>query len=224
MEDKIKEFLDYLEFERKYSDKTVKSYEIDLYHLKDKKNVISKLDRLSENMANKLCENVEATKTAEFWKVLAGLGIPGVGPKTAKILTKNCTDIDDIDSATPLELADIDDIGEITARGICDWFSTHAYLINELKEAGVNLKTTVETSSSLLEGKSFCITGALSKPRKEYESIIEKAGGKVVSGVSSKTDYLITNDKTSGSSKNRKAAELNIPVISEEEFLKMLAA
>lgn len=196
----------------------------DLYHLKDKKDVISKLDRLSENMANKLCENVEATKTAEFWKVLAGLGIPGVGPKTAKVLTKNFTDIDDIDNATAIELADIDDIGEITAKGICDWFSTHVYLINELKEAGVNLKTTVETSSSSLEGKSFCITGALSKPRKEYESIIERAGGKIVSSVSSKTDYLITNDKTSGSSKNRKAAELNIPVINEEELLKMLAA
>ena len=196
----------------------------DLYHLKDKKGVISKLDRLSENMANKLCENVEATKTAEFWKVLAGLGIPGVGPKTAKILTKNFTNIDEIDNATSIELSDIEDIGEITAKGISDWFSTHSYLISQLKEAGVNLQSTSNATVSSLEGKSFCITGALSKPRKEYESIIEKAGGKVVSGVSSKTDYLITNDKTSGSSKNRKAAELNIPVISEEEFLKMLAA
>lgn len=197
----------------------------DIYNLKNHKAEISTLDRLSENMAEKLCKNIEDTKTTEFWKVLSGLGIPNVGPKTAKILANQFKSMKTLESATQLELEDTEDIAEITATGIINWFKNNHRLIRDLEAADVNMsveeKTEEDKPKINLEGKAFCITGALSLPRAKYIELIETCGGKVVSGVTNKTSYLITNDKTTGTTKNQKAKELGIPIINEKELLQM---
>ena len=200
----------------------------DLYKLKNYKDKIARLDRLSKNMADKLCKNIENTKTADFWKVLSGLGIPNVGPKTAKILARHFKIMKVLESATQSELEMVDDIAELTAIGIVNWFKTHRQLIRDLEAAGVNLsieETTEDDKPSIdLSDKTFCITGALSLNRETYIDLIEACGGKVVGSVSKKTSYLITNDKTTGTTKNIKAKQLGIPILNEKELLEMCDA
>lgn len=192
----------------------------DLYTLKDHKREISQLDRMSEKIVNKLCDNIEASKSAEFWKFLGALGIQNIGSKTAKLLVKHFKSMDELQNASMQEMEDIEGIAEISAESIQSWLSKNKILIEELKKAGVNMKDEeIEVASvSTISGKTFCITGALSKPRKDIIASIESKGGKVVSGVTKKVDYLVTNDKTTGTSKNLDAQRLNIPIINEEEL------
>lgn len=197
----------------------------DLYKLKNHKDEIAKLDRMSIGIAEKLCTNIENAKNAEVWKLLAALGIPNVGPKTAKTLIKKFKSIEGVANATHISLESTDDIAEITANGIYSWFRDKdniELVLNVTTSGQKTFETEVDKSSNSLDGKTFCITGALSKPRKEFEKMIEAAGGKIVSGVSSKTNFLITNDTTSGSSKNIKAKELNIPILNENDLMKLL--
>ena len=179
-------------------------------------------------MAEKLCGNVEETKSADFWKVLAGLGIPNVGPKTAKILANSFKSIKVLESATQFELEMTEDIAEITASGIIKWFKENHAVIRELESFGVNLSIEEKTDDDKpkidLSDKTFCITGALSLTRDTYINLIETCGGKVVGSVSKKTSYLITNDKTTGTTKNLKAKELGIPILNEKELLEMCDA
>lgn len=199
----------------------------DLYRLKDNKIKISTLERLSEKTIKNLCENVEKQKTVEFWKVIAGLGIPNVGPKTAKALAKYFKTMKVLQSATSIELQSVEDIGEIVADSIVLYFRNNRKLIQELTDFGVNMSSeniNEEKATIDLSEKSFCITGALSLTRDKYINLIESCGGKVVGGVSSKTSYLITNDKTTGTTKNKKAAELGIPILNEKELLEMCDA
>ena len=200
----------------------------DLYRLKDHKEEISKLDRLSMNMADKLCANVEASKTADLWKILSGLGIPNVGPKTAKTLVKHFGSIKVMSGLTVEDFVEIDDIAEITATSIIEWFKANRVLLKELSDLGVILENTSDEEHSKpnidLSGKSFCITGALSLKRDKYIELIEACGGSVVSAVTSKTNYLITNDKDSGTKKNIIAQKLGIPILNERELLEMCDA
>lgn len=198
----------------------------DLYRLKDHKKEISELDRLSMNMADKLCENIENSKKNDFWKFLAGLGIPNVGPKTAKVLTKTFKDIKVLESLTLTELTDLDDIGDIVANSIIKYFKENKKLIQELESFGVNMSEIEvgEKPSIDLTGKTFCITGSLSLTRDKYINLIEACGGKVVGSVSKKLSYLITNDKTTGTTKNQKAREFGIPILNERELLEMCDA
>lgn len=200
----------------------------DIYKLKDHKAEIAELDRLSDKMADKLCQNIENSKTADFWRVLAGLNIPNVGPKTAKILAKQFKSMKVLESTTQAELEMVEDIAEITAKGIVNWFKNNHQIIRDLEKFGVNLsieeKTLDDKPEIDLEGKTFCITGALSLPRNKYTELIESLGGKVVGAVSTKTSYLITNDKTTGTTKNIKAKQLGIPILDEKELLEMCGA
>jgi len=198
----------------------------DLYTLKNNKTEISGLPRFSMKIIDKLCEKLEETKSADFWKILAGLGIPNVGPKTAKILANRFKSIKALESATSFELEETDDIAEITANSIIQWFKVNHKLIRDLESAGVNFSVqnidAEENKPKIdLSDKTFCITGALSLPRNQYIELIEGCGGKVVNGVTKKTSYLITNDKTSGSKKNRDAQTLGIPILNERELLEM---
>lgn len=196
-----------------------------LYELKNHKDEIAKLDRMSYNIAEKLVANIEAAKTSEFWKCLGGLGIPNVGPKMAKVLTKYFKTIDLLSSATIVKLMSIPDVAEITANGIYTWFHSpeNIELISYLKSAGQCLQENVITENkNSLNGLSFCITGVLSKPREFYVNKIENFGGKVVSAVSKKTSYLVTNEPNSESKKNITAKSLNILIINEEELNKLL--
>lgn len=200
----------------------------DLYRLKDHKVSIADLDRMSDKMADKLCDNIENSKTAEFWKVLAGLGIPNVGPKTAKILANQFKSMAVLEAATQVELEMVEDIAEITAKSINKWFIENHKLIRELEGFGVTMSIELSEDDEKpqidLDGKTFCITGALSLKRDTYIELIEACGGKVVSGVTSKTSYLVTNDKTTGTTKNKKAQELGIPILNEKELLEMCDA
>ena len=199
---------------------------IDLYHLKDHREELILLDRLGEKSIDKLLANIEESKKAPGEKLLAALGIKGIGGKMAKLVMKKYPTINDVMNATLEDLSALDGIGEIKAKDIVSSLDSEEMktLIDELVKEGVNMVSSVQVSATdtELSGKSFCITGALSMSRKEYEVLIEQAGGKNVSSVTSKTDYLVTNDTTSGSSKNKKAHELGKPIIDERELRRML--
>lgn len=193
-----------------------------IYELKNHIVKASKLERLSTTLMEKLCANIENSKNGEVWKLLNGLGIPNVGPKTSKTLIKKYGSIKKISELTLTELTSVDDIGEIVAESIVNFFKDNSDIVNKLEKYNVKTSEGSHNNSSKLLNKKICITGKLTKPREEYIKIIEDNGGSVVSSVSVKTDFLINNDTNSSSSKNKKAKELNIMIISEAEFLKML--
>lgn len=199
---------------------------IDLYHLKNHKDELISLDRLGEKSVEKLLDNIEKSKNQPSEKLLAALGIKGIGIKNSKVIMKKHQSIDELLSLKSEELSLIDGIGEVKANDIIIELEKDETkeLINHLKNEGVNMIATKNeiNDNSLIANKSFCITGSLSLPRKEYEKLIEKNGGKNVSSVTKLTSYLVTNDTTSGSSKNVKAQSLGIPIINEDELKKML--
>lgn len=196
----------------------------DLYNLKEHRGELARLDRRSFNIVDKLISNVEKGKSADFWKCLAGLGIPNIGAKTAKTLVKHFKNIDNLMNATEIKLMEVSDIAEITAHSIYSWFHTprNIEIINFLKNIGQNMEIFSEDNNNSLAGKSFCITGALSIPREKYEELIEAHGGKLVSGVTKKTTYLVTNDPTTQTKKNITAKQLGIPIIDEKTLKQML--
>lgn len=209
--------------ERLYDAGYLKSIE-DLYKLKNHKEEIGSLDRLSVNIANKLVTNIEAGKSRPLWKLIAGLGIPNVGPKLSKVLAEKFESLTNLSKATCSDLENIPDIATITADGIFQWLNNedNKSLIQSLISNGQNtIDISKDSNSKKLDGKVFCITGSLSIPRNKFIEIIEKNGGKITNSVSGKTSYLITNDKTTKTAKNISAQKLGIPIINEEEFNKI---
>jgi DNA ligase (NAD+) len=206
-----------------YDAGVLKSIE-DLYSLQSRKLAISEIDRMSADTASKLSDNVEKSKSQPLEKLLAAISIRNAGEGTAKRLVKHYSDIDEIMKATALDLTNIEDIGEIVASSIVEFFKKNKALVENLKRNGVNMKQPKKTgtTANLLNGKSFCITGALSRLRSDYEKEIDERGGKNASGVSKTTDYLVTNDQTTQTSKLVKARELGVKIISEAELTKML--
>jgi DNA ligase (NAD+) len=199
---------------------------VDLYYLKDKREYLINLERLGEKSIDKLLLNIEESKKAPAEKLLAAIGIKGVGIKMAKIIMDKYSSFDELMNATFEDLSNIDGIGEIKAQDIIEQLDKEETknLIVELKNLGVNLIATKReiNKNEKVMNMSFCITGSLSLPRKEYELLIEKEGGKNVSSVTSKTSYLVTNDTTSGSSKNKKAQALGVKIITELELRELL--
>jgi len=179
---------------------------------------------MGEKNTTKILANIEQSKSQEYYKFLASIGIHKVGHRASKVIIKKFSSIDSLMAASAVELEGLDGIGSIIADGIVSFFSIQKNIdfITYMKSIGMNMSTAVTkttTSNVNISGMTFCITGALSRPRVEYNTMIEDAGGKIVNGVTSKTNYLITNDKTTSTSKNKKANELNIPIINEQEFL-----
>jgi DNA ligase (NAD+) len=155
--------------------------------------------------------------------VLYGLGIINVGRATARLICKHFdNDIERIIRAEVDELSEIDGIGEVIAEGVVAYFAD-ANNVRVLKSLMSELNIIEEevNAEQDLAGKTFVITGSLNSfaNRDELKKVIEDRGGKVSGSVSSKTSYLINNDLTSNSSKNKKAKELNVPIISEEMFV-----
>jgi DNA ligase (NAD+) len=173
--------------------------------------------------AQKLLSAIEASKENDLSRLIFALGISQVGEKAAKILAKTFGTLDSLMEATEEALVAVDDIGEITAQNIRDWFaSTQGQgVVSRLREAGVNFASRDVQRDSRFAGLTFVLTGALSQlTRDEAAAKIEACGGKSASSVSKKTSYVVAGENAG--SKLKKAQELQIPILSEEEFLELL--
>lgn len=193
----------------------------DLYGLSAKE--VSALDRMGKKSAENLLRAVEKSKSNDLSKLIYGLGIRQVGEKAAKVLAMHFKTIEALQSATVEELTEIRDVGEITAHCIVDYMASEQAqdLIRRLKEAGVNTTSTAELVDHRFEGMTFVLTGTLERfDRKAAQTLIEERGGKAAGSVSKRTTYVVAGE--AAGSKLKKAQELNIPILSEEEFAQML--
>ncbi len=173
-----------------------------------------------EVAAKKLLAAIEDSKSRDLAKLIYALGIRQVGEKTGKVLASTFGTLDALMNASAEELMEVPDIGEITARFIAQWFAEpqSRHMIERLREAGVNFQSLRVVTDTRFAGMTFVLTGALSMfTRDEATEKIELFGGKVAGSVSKKTSFVVVGENAG--SKERKARELGIPVLSEEEFL-----
>ena len=177
-----------------------------------------------EKNTDKLLEAIEQSKENEPFRLLTGFGIPNVGKAAAKAIMKQVGTVDALMAATKEELLTVNDIGEVSAECIKDFFDneTNRNIIARLKESGVNMEISeAEDESQLLNGLTIVVTGTLpTLGRKEAQELIEKNGGKAAGSVSKKTSYVLAGENAG--SKLTKATDLGIPVIDEETFFQML--
>ncbi len=185
---------------------------------------VASLKKNGKKFAQNLINAIEESKKRDLYRVINSLGIRHVGVKLAKTLARYFKDMDKLIVATYEELRMIEDVGEITANTIYEFFRQDQTidLINKLKQANVNMKAEIqENEDGKFAGKTFVLTGSLEHySREEASEIIEKMGGKTSSSVSKKTDYVLAGEDAG--SKLKKAQELGITIISEEEFITML--
>lgn len=198
----------------------------DLFHLDKFKDEIINMDGFGKRSYEKLIAALDEAKNTTVSRFLYSLGISGIGSANAKMIAKYFdNDIDRIISASKDDLLEIEGIGEVLANSIADFFRSEKNIEN-VESLRKILKFEKEESGGgdKLSGKVCVITGSLQhfSNRNELKELIEKNGGKVSGSVSSKTNYLINNDTASNSSKNKKAKELGVEIISEEDFLKLL--
>ena len=197
----------------------------DLYTLT--KAQVMPLERMAEKSADNLVNGIEASKQIPFERVLFGVGIRFVGETVAKKLAKHYKSIDALASASIEDLEKVDEIGIRIAESVVAFFASEANVnaIQRLKDCGVQLEISAEklaNQTNKLEGKSFVVSGVFTQvSRTELKKLIEDNGGKNVSSISSKTDFVVAGDKM-GPSKKEKAEKLNVPLLSETEFLEML--
>ncbi len=185
------------------------------------------LERMAQKSAENLINGIEASKQIPFERVLYALGIRYVGETVAKKLVKHYKTIDAIKNASEDELVNVDEIGVKIAESVVAFFASEANssIIERLKHFGVQLEISAEklaNQTNKLEGSTFVVSGVFtSVSRNELKKLIEDNGGKVSSSISSKTSYVVAGDNM-GPSKKTKAESLNIPILSEEEFLSMI--
>ena len=181
---------------------------------------VASLKKNGKKFAQNMMDAIEESKHRDLYRLINSLGIRHVGVKLAKTLTKYYNTMDKLINASFEELRMIDDVGEITAQAIYEFFRQDQTidLIDKLKTAGVNMEAIKEQNAdNRFEGKTFVLTGSLEHYSREQASeMIEKFGGKTSSSVSKKTDYVLAGEDAG--SKLRKAQELGITIISEEEF------
>lgn len=199
----------------------------DLYTLHEKADELKSIERFGERSIENMLKGIEISKQMPFEKVLFGLGIRYVGETVAKKLAKGLKNIDYLINATIEELTAIDEIGGRIAESIQEYFSKaeHLQQIVLLKQAGLQFEveeTEVLLQSDKLTGKTFVISGVFEKnSREELKTLIEENGGKILSSISSKLDYLVAGNNM-GPSKLEKATKLNVPLISENELLLLI--
>ena len=197
----------------------------DLYELKEEQ--IIPLERMAEKSAKNMIEGIEKSKEIPFERVLFALGIRYVGETVAKKLAKHFKNIDALMHAGYEELIAVDEIGDRIAQSIIDFSKNpvNVQLIGRLKNYGVTLALSAEAlqgQTDILKGKAFVVSGVFSKmSRTELKKSIEDNGGKISSSISKKTDYIIAGENM-GPSKKIKAESLQIPIISEDEYLAFL--
>ena len=194
----------------------------DIYSLKLED--VASLKKNGKKFAQNLIDAIEKSKSNDLFKLITGLGIRHIGAKSAKNLARKFRTMDNRMNASIEELSVQNDVGEITAKSIYDFFREEQSidLINKLKLAGVNMESLEEENTdNRFEGKTFVLTGALSKySRDEASDIIEKLGGKTSGSVSKKTSYVLAGEDAG--SKLTKAQNLGVTVITEEEFEEMI--
>jgi DNA ligase (NAD+) len=183
------------------------------------------LEGFADKKADKLLQAIEASKSRSLARLVAALGIHHVGGTAAEALAAHFGSIDRFMKASEDELTAIDGIGPTIAASIVDWTQrkTNADLIARLKKAGINTKaarTAPGASGGQLNGKTFVITGTLSKPRDEFAARIKSAGGKVTDSVSKKTDYVVAGE--SPGSKLAKAQQLGVTILDEAALNRLL--
>lgn len=203
----------------------IKEY-ADLYKLEKHKDKIVALDGFGEKSYNNLIDAINESRDTECYRVINSLGILGIGTANAKILSKHFgDDIEKLRKADVDELTEIDEIGPILAKSIRDYFldKKNARVVDDLLNE-VSIKKTKKKGNLKLEGMTFVITGSLENydNRDELVKVIEDNGGKTASSVSKNTNYLINNDINSNSTKNKKAKELGVKIISESDFEKLI--
>ena len=176
-----------------------------------------------ELAARKLLSAIEASKEQDLSKLIYALGIRQVGAKTGKVLAATFGSMDELMAASLEDLTQVPDVGEVTAKNIADWFAEpqSQHMIERLREAGVNFESKRTVTDTRFAGMTFVLTGALSKfTREEATEKIELFGGKASGSVSKKTTYVVVGENAG--SKERKARELGIPILSEDDFLTMI--
>lgn len=197
----------------------------DLFEIGKYKEEIIEMEGFGQKSYENLIENLEKARTVTLPRVLYSLGIPGIGLANAKLICRHFDqDMEQIMNASEEEISGVDGIGPVLAKNLATYFSqaenvqTWKHLSSQL-----NIEAEEVTGDTTLEGKTFVITGSLEQfaNRKELKELIESKGGKVTGSVTGKTDYLINNNPASASSKNKKARELGVPILSEEEFRKL---
>ena len=154
---------------------------------------------------------------------LTGLNIKHVGKETADLLVERFETLENLQKATLEEISNIDGVGEKIAQSIVQWFNNaqNIELLNKFKQVGIKIKEFEKNEiSNIFEGKSFVITGTLSKPRAEFETLIKSNGGKTSSSVSKNTSFVLAGD--SPGSKLLKAEKLGVKILDEEEFFTLL--
>lgn len=196
----------------------------DIYHLKERREELIKIDRLGEKSIDNLLASIEKSKEKPFDKVLFSLGIKYVGAGAAKKITDRFNTIDSLMKAGREEIESIHEIGPSISESIVNFFRNekNIELLNILKKAGLNLEKEVNSNAGMkFSGKTFVLTGTLSGlTRQEAEEKIVLLGGKASSSVSKKTDYVVAGE--AAGSKLEKALQLGVKVLNEQEFIELL--
>jgi len=199
----------------------------DMFHLEQYADEIKSMEGFGEKSYLNLQKSIETARTTTLPRLIYGLGIANIGLANAKVICKEFHyDIEKMIHLTEEDLNNISGIGPVIAKAYVEYFAQekHVQELERLLEELVIPEEVANTEEQIFENKVFVITGSVEHfaNRNEVKEVIESKGGKVTGSVTSKTDYLINNDVNSTSSKNKKAKELGIPIITEEEFLRML--
>ncbi len=203
----------------------IKTYS-DIYTLSQHKDDIISLKGFGEKSYQKLIDSIENSKNVNLINLLYSLGISTIGLQNSKLIvdTLKIKNFNELYNLTFEQLVAIKGIGDAMAKFLLDYLKNESNqkMCNDLL-SHLNVFVEEKSTSNILQDKNFVITGKLESfsNRKELQNTIENLGGKVIGSVSTKTDYLINNDNLSTSSKNKKAKELNIPIITEQDFLKL---
>ena len=193
----------------------------DIYYLTMEQ--MSSLWQSGTKAAKKLLEAIEASKQQDLSRLIYALGIRQVGAKTGKVLATQFGSLDKLMAATVEELTEVSDVGAVTAASIAGWFAQPQaqHMVERLRQAGVNFESKRVVTDARFSGMTFVLTGALTKfTRDEATEKIELLGGKASGSVSKKTTYVVVGENAG--SKERKARELGIPILSEDDFLNMI--
>lgn len=196
----------------------------DLYRLTSEQ--LQELERMGQRSSDKLMQAIEVSKTRGLARLLNALSIRHVGRTVSGVLAKQFGDIEALRQANVEQLSEIDEIGDIIAESVCEFFASEygSQTVDELLAVGVQATAAEETvASAVLAGKTLVVTGTLVEyTRDEIKQLIEQHGGRAGSSVSKKTDYVVAGEKAG--SKLTKAQELGVPVLSEEEFRQLIEA